>query len=123
MPPGQPGAARTQPGAVRNHQEPPGVARSRQKLPGASRSAARSRARRAARSRQEAPGATRSNQKFQIDETMQLSYVGDQGQLGRPRYSSTLIAKGLGFRVLLSYYVAEEGERSRVQPSFAGGRA
>jgi len=69
------------------------------------------------------PGAARSSQKCQFAQFVELSYVLGDGAAGDPRLCHARCAKGLGFRVLSFYYVAEERERSRVQPSFAGGRA
>ena len=134
-----PGAAR---GAVWDRQEPCGIARSRQEEQeapicincrtvirlkhGAARSVARSRQEHAgcARSGQGQPGAS---QKCQCAQFVELSYVYEHSAAGSPRgmwpAAATRQAKGVGFRVLSFYYVAEERGRSRVQPSFAGGRA
>ena len=64
-------------------------------------------------------GAARSSQKCQFIQFVELSYVLVDGAAA----ANTRQAKGLRFRVLSFYYVAEERGRSRVQPSFAGGRA
>ena len=110
-------------------QEPPGAARDRQGQPGATRShQEQPGARIAARSRQEPPG-TRQEQPevAEIAQFVELSYVLEHSAAGSPRgmwpAAATRQAKGVGFRVLSFYYVAEERRRSRVQPSCAGGRA
>ena len=64
---------------------------------------------------------------FQIGEFVEQSYVLEHGAAGyfsdMGPAAGTRQAKGLRFRVLSFYYVAEERGRSRVQPSCAGGRA
>ena len=112
-------------------QEPPGAARDRQGQPGATRShQEQPGARIAARSRQEPPGCARSGQEqpevpiCSIRRTVVCfgrwrSWVPLSWPVVRHRWR----VRGVGFRVLSFYYVAEERRRSRVQPSCAGGRA
>ena len=69
------------------------------------------------------PGAARRSKKLQFALIVELSYVYSMAHLAQVTYSARRQAKGLRFRVLSFYYVVEEGERSRVQPSCAGGRA
>ena len=70
--------------------EPPRSGRSRQGLPGAQ------------------PRADRSRQELQMCEFVELSYVSGRWPGWGPKLIATSQVRGLGFRVLLSYYVAEE---------------
>ena len=56
-------------------------------------------------------------------EFVELSYVSGVWPGWDPKLIGSSQVRGLGFRVLLSYYVEGEGERRCKLPSFAGGRA
>ena len=110
--------AGAQAGAARSRQEPPGTARSHQEPPAAARIATRKAARSA-----EQPGAARTSKSLDSYNCRTFCNHGAAGASILADVLDRWSVRGLGFRVLSFYYVAEERRRSRVQPSCAGGRA